>query len=48
LKTKKNLIIQKITGLTKEQLFLTSPLTPLLKGEGDLFKYNEYMKRLEA
>jgi len=54
----KNLIIEKITGLSKEQLFLknTSPLTPLplqgwpgglLTGEGNLIEYEKALFRLE-
>jgi hypothetical protein len=39
------LIIRKITGLSKEQLFLNPPSNPLPNKEGKLFK--EYVKRLE-
>jgi len=41
----KELIIRKITGLSKEQLFLNPPPNPLPSKEGELF--NEYISRLE-
>jgi len=40
----RELIIRKITGLSKEQLFLNPPLNPLPNKEGKLF--DEYMDRL--
>lgn len=42
----KNFILQKITGLSKEQLFLNPPPNPLPGKEGE--EYEEYITRLNA